>query len=434
MASKLANILQGKLFDKALDSIKFNKISTNTFDFKFQSKILDELQTGLNKFDINTIKTKVNDTLTSSFNSRITPDNPKTYKDAYLEDITNNPDKYFTNQDLDSIIRDLPPGTNLRSFIESNFNFRLDDTNLQKISDELKSQDDFMKLDLDVITAGDDLRLKAQEQGGIGKSASDPTPENLIEEYKASRLNRDPGDTRKSKAQKEQDAKNDALDVTKNKGNNRIKIGNSVILVSALAGWALYNYIRRKDQEGNITKIEKFDDETLLISYDSEIEFCRGDKPKITIFNDDENMSIIDSTNTPRRIEASFDILEKISDKSIKFKPGFKIKSVPSVTATSEDPYGVIENGTTFFNQFTCVILAVVKGAAAVVKKAADELGLTDFLKSIMNFFKKSGLIILGIIVGIIILYIALKFFVFRGGDNTEIKLISPSTARYYYR
>ena len=123
MASKLANILQGKLFDKALDSIKFNKISTNTFDFKFQSKILDELQTGLNKFDINTIKTKVNDTLTSSFNSRITPDNPKTYKDAYLEDITNNPDKYFTNQDLDSIIRDLPPGTNLRSFIESNFNF-----------------------------------------------------------------------------------------------------------------------------------------------------------------------------------------------------------------------------------------------------------------------------------------------------------------------
>lgn len=433
MASKLANILQGKLFDKALDSIKFNKISTNTFDFKFQSKILDELQTGLNKLDINTIKTKVNDTLTSSFNSRITPDNPRTYKDAYLDDIANNPSKYFTANDLDSIIREIPPGGNLRSFVIDNFNFRLDNTNLQKISDELKSQD-FIELDLDVRTAGDDLRLKAQQEGGIGKSTSDPTPENLIDEYKSSRLNRDPGDTTKNKVQKEQDAKNDALDVTKNKGNNRIKIGNSVILVSALAGWALYKYMRRKDQEGNITKIEKFDDETLLISYDSDIEFCKGDKPKITIFNDDENRSVIDSTNTPRRIEASFDILEKISDKSIKFKPGFKIKSVPSVTATSEDPYGVIENGTTFFNQFTCVILGIVKGVAAAAKGAADELGITDFLKGIMNFFKKSGLIILGVIVGIIILYMALKFFVFRGGDNTEIKLISPSTARYYYR
>jgi hypothetical protein len=419
----ISRVLKSNLANKLSDSLKFTKFPSNSFNFKIQNDMLSDLQSGLSKKSLDDIKLNIQNKVQGTLDSNVTGRTNYTYKDQLIDDTVNdiniNPSKYGID---DATKRTLIESYgDLRTAINNNITIRLDDIETARLADDIKNTK-YLELDPEVNRTSDLLRNDPDVKNrGIADPEPESTPQKFLDSYSKNntRPRKNPGE------ETEASAKQEAKDLTNRNGNTKYYIAGSVILGSALFAWGLYNYLSRRNQESNIIKLEKVNNETLKVTYDSEIDWCDGDKAKIelveNILGNNDNVSGT----------FSFDY---INETTIKFKPGVTIKSVPSSTSSSQEIYGTVKCETTYFNSLTCVIKQITKAASEVAGAVADATGLTDFLKKSVEFLKKSGLIIGGVILGIIILYIALKFFVFRGGDSTEIKLISPSSnARYYY-
>lgn len=410
MSKALNDLINKKLVENISNSINLKNLDSKmfggkTFQLDIQNKILGDIQGGLAKKSLGDIKLNIQNTVNTKYAD---------YRQGMIDEITGpnaNLSDYFKSDDISDLNRaSAESGKSINQIIRENFPEKIDlGNNVDDLASNLKNTN-FAELDPEVNKIVDDLRNDPEvKQEGIG-SGRDTDLETYIDNYKI--------DSPPKRARDEtlDSAKAEAKQIVINNGNTKATLAGTVLTIGAVAGLALFIMSNTNEQESDIVNIKKIDNETIEIFYNKTMDFC----PK-TELQVDVPSGILDQP-----ISDIFSSYEKKTDKSVTIKPGFSSSKFPSQNGN----YGTIGTKISYGNSLGCVPSYVNKN---FVQPAFEATGLDKIFKDIINFIKKSGLIIGGVILGIIVLYVALKFFVFRGGDSTEIKLISPSNARYYY-
>lgn len=411
MSKALNDLINKKLVENISNSINLKSIDNNMFGGKafqldIQNKILGDIQGGLAKKSLGDIKLNIQGTVNSKYAD---------YRQGMIDEITKPNARlsdYFKTDDIQAL-NDAAVSQNksINQIIRENFPTEIKlDSNIDELASNIKNTN-FAQLDPEVNKIVDDLRNDPEvKREGIG-SGRDTDLETFIDNYKI--------DSPPKRARDEtlDSAKAEARQIVINNGNTKAKIAGIVLTIAAVAAIALRIMQMINEQEADIVNIKKIDNETIEIFYNKTMDFC----PKTELEID------IPSGILDQPISDIFSSYEVKTDKSVTINPGFSSSKFP----TQNGNYGTIGTKISYGNSLGCVPRYINKN---FVQPALEATGIDKIFKDIIEFIKKSGLIIGGIILGIIILYIVLKFFVFRGGDNTEIKLISPSTARYYYR
>jgi hypothetical protein len=406
----IKNSIKSKLTDAISKSINLKSIGDNilggkTFQLDLQNKIFGDLQGGLSKLSINDIKTKLDDVIKSKYSLN---------RESILDEIESNPIKYIDPDDWENL---------------SDLSVRTGKTPRQLISDNMPTPDEVIPSNMDTLardikdinfpeikdpelkTTIDDLRADPEVKNrGIG-SNQETDLKTFLDKYK-----NDIDIKRRARDETPETAKQASKEIVIRDGNTKTKIFGYLLTGSAIAGIALLIWLQNRDQNADIINIKRVDNEKIEIIYNKKLKFCNVDEVYVSIPSD-----ILDQP-----IDGDFSYEEK-SDRSVIINPGFSSQKFPS----KEGSYGNINISLSYVNALGCV-------PGWIKDNITDPLGgnlLDKFFKAIFDFLKKSGLIIGGVILGIIVLYIALKFFVFRSSGDTQIKIVSPvSNARYYYR
>lgn len=411
MSKALNDLINKKLVENISNSINLKSIDSKmfggkTFQLDIQNKILGDIQGGLFKKSLGDIKLNIQNTVNSKYTD---------YRQGMIDEITDpnsNLSDYFKSDDISELNRTASEsGKSINQVIRENFPEKIDlGTNVDDLASNIKNTN-FAELDPDINKIVDDLRNDPEVKGeGIG-SGRDTDLETFIDNYKID------SPPKRAKDETLDTAKAESKQLVINNGNTKATIAGTVLTIAAVAGLALFIMQNTNEQEADIINIKKIDNETIEIFYNKTMDFC----PKTELEVD------IPSGILDQPISDTFSSYEVKTDKSVSIKPGFSSSKFP----TQNGNYGTIGTKISYGNSLGCVPSYVNK---KIVQPALEATGIDKIFKDIINFIKKSGLIIGGVILGIIILYIALKFFVFRGGDSTEIKLVSPSSnARYYY-
>jgi hypothetical protein len=411
MQSIIKNSIKSKLTDTISKSINLKSIGNDilggkTFQLDLQNKIFGDLQGGLSKLSINDIKTKLDDVIKSKYSLN---------RESILDDIENNPTKYFTPDEYSNLVdASIVSGKSPIELISDNMPTpdEVIPSNMDTLARDIKDINFPEIKDPELKTTIDDLRNDPEVKNrGIG-SKQETDLETFLDEYK-----NDPDIKRRARDETPETAKQAAREIVIRDGNTKIKIFGYVLTGSVVAGLIYLIWLQNRDQNADIINIKKVDNEKIEIIYNKKLKFCNVDEVYVSIPSD-----VLDQP-----IDGDFSYEEK-SDRSVIINPGFSSQKFPS----KEGSYGNINVSMSVSEAIGCVPSWIKDN---IVDPLGDTLGIDKFFKAIFDFLKKSGLIIGGVILGIIVLYIALKFFVFRSSGDTQIKIVSPvSNARYYYR
>ena len=407
----IKNSIKSKLTDTISKSINLKSIGDDilggkTFQLDLQNKIFGDLQGGLSKLSINDIKTKLDDVVKSKYSLN---------RESILDDIRDDPTKYI-DPDVwnDFVDASSDSGKSIRQLISDNMPTpdEVIPSNMDTLARDIKDINFPEIKDPELKTTIDDLRNDPEVKNrGIG-SNQETDLQTFLDEYK-----NDPNIKRSANQETEATAKQSAREIVIKDGNTKTKIFGYVLTGSVIAGIALLIWLQNRDQDSDIINIKRVDNEKIEIIYNKKLKFCNVDEVYVSIPSD-----VLDQP-----IDGDFSYEEK-SDRSVIINPGFSSQKFPS----KEGSYGNISISLSYVNALGCVPGWIKDN---IVDPLRDTLGIDKFFKAIFDFLKKSGLIIGGVILGIIVLYIALKFFVFRSSGDTQIKIVSPvSNARYYYR
>jgi len=407
----IKNSIKSKLTDTISKSINLKSIGDDilggkTFQLDLQNKIFGDLQGGLSKLSINDIKTKLDDVVKSKYSLN---------RESILDDIRDDPTKYI-DPDVwnDFVDASSDSGKSIRQLISDNMPTpdEVIPSNMDTLAKDIKDINFPEIKDPELKTTIDDLRTDPEVKNkGIG-SRQETDLETFLDEYK-----NDPTIKRRANEESEATAKQAAREIVIRDGNTKTKIFGYLLTGSVIAGIALLIWLQNRDQDSDIINIKRVDNEKIEIIYNKKLKFCNVDEVYVSIPS-----GVLDQP-----IDGDFSYEEK-SDRSVIINPGFSSQKFPS----KEGSYGNISISLSYVNALGCVPGWIKDN---IVDPLRDTLGIDKFFKAIFDFLKKSGLIIGGVILGIIVLYIALKFFVFRSSGDTQIKIVSPvSNARYYYR
>lgn len=215
------------------------------------------------------------------------------------------------------------------------------------------------------------------------------------------------------KANTPEEAKAQADEFVKKNGNKKYKTAAGVILGSVLAAY-VYDRMKKKIEPRGIRHLEKISNKELKITYAGDsINFCSGDELNVAV--SPANIVVTESGG----VNGDYTNFNDLKNNQVKIPTTSNITSTPQAPAPDNQTYGQIKVNTSFLKETACTV-------GDVIKAAADVTGLSKIFDSIKKFIPW--------IVGIIILIILFKLWsYFKSSPTSEIKLISPSNARYYY-
>lgn len=278
----------------------------------------------------------------------------------------------------------------LKSKIENSISSSIPSSSVDDLATLAKREGkDMAKLPDDIISKGEDLRKGVGEDkigGDINKIIDEPkVADDIADDVKFNEKTSDPNVSKKQ-----------SEDFVKKNGNNKYKIGGTLLLGSALAAYVLIRNNKDTAPRG-IKKIEKTGDKELKITYDGDkIDFCSGD---------DLVVNITQGKVTPN-INGSYTSYEVLSNNMVKLTTNVSISTYPEVEAPSGSSYGDIKAKRSFTGGLKCTVVGAIRD---VINTVTDVTGIDKLLDSIKKFFKKAWPWAVGIIIGLIVLSIIMK-------------------------